>query len=86
MCLLFQVLIFYGAGAIVGAAGGIDLGIFGSGLIAVLVNLGISENDVLKYEEHLHVGRFLVVAHGTPMEIEKAEHILHTEGTHLQLN
>jgi uncharacterized membrane protein len=76
----------YGAGAIIGAAGGLDLGIISSGLIAVLVHLGVKESDVLKYEEHIHAGRFLVVAHGTPKEIEKAEHILHTEGTHLQLN
>lgn len=76
----------YGAGAIVGAAGGLELGVLGGGLLTILTHLGIKKNDVLKYEEHLHTGNFLVVVHGDLNEIENAEHILHTEGTHLELN
>src|ERR1700757_546520 len=76
----------YGAGAVIGAAAGLDAGILSSGLVSVLIHLGIKKSEVLKYEEHLHEGRFLVVAQGTPKEIDQAEHILHTEGTHLQLN
>ncbi|HEX7414895.1 MAG TPA: hypothetical protein VF411_12700 [Bacteroidia bacterium] len=78
--------VLYGAGAIVGAAGGLELGLVGGGLTSILVHLGVKESDVLKYEEHLHAGNFLVVAQGNPKEIERAEHILHTEGAHLVPN
>lgn len=76
----------YGAGAVVGAAGGLELGILGGGLATIFAHLGIKKNDVLKYEQHLHTGNFLVVVQGDLKEIEQAEHVLHTEGTHLELN
>lgn len=76
----------YGAGAVVGAAGGLELGVVSGGLATILVHLGIKKDDVLGYEEHLHIGNYLVVAQGNIKQIEEAEHILHTEGTHLELN
>ena len=42
-------------------------------------------NAIVKYEEHIKEGRFLVIVKGPLEEIEQAEHILHTEGTHLGL-
>ena len=72
--------------AVVGAAGGLELGVVGGGLMAVLAHLGIKKADVIKYEESLHAGNFLVVVQGDEKEVNEAEHILHTEGTHLHLN
>lgn len=75
----------YGAGVIVGAIGGFDLGIIAGGLGSVLATVGIKDEHVLKYEEHLKEGKFMVLVSGSLEEIELAEHILHTEGTHLEL-
>ncbi|KGO89811.1 hypothetical protein [Flavobacterium suncheonense] len=75
----------YGAGALVGAVAGFDLGIVTGGLISFFAYLGIKEDEVVKYEEHLKEGKFMVVLNGSMEEIEQAEHILHTEGAHLEL-
>jgi hypothetical protein len=78
--------LLYGAGAIIGAIAGFDLGLVSGGLITLLVTLGIKKESVVQYEEHLHGGKFLVIVQGSEEEIKQAEHILHTEGTHLQLD
>lgn len=75
----------YGAGALVGAIAGFDLGFVAGGIISILSFLGIKEDEVVKYEEHLKEGKFMVALNGSEEEIEKAEHILHTEGTHLEI-
>jgi hypothetical protein len=75
----------FGAGAIIGAIGGFDLGIMGGGILSLLAFLGITKDTVVKYEEHINEGKFLLIVHGEVEEIEKAEHILHTEGTHLEI-
>ncbi|MCG2610844.1 hypothetical protein LZZ90_04935 [Flavobacterium sp. SM15] len=74
----------YGAGALVGAIAGFDLGIVTGGVISFFSLLGIKEDEVVKYEEHLKEGRFMVILSGSLEEIEKAEQVLHTEGTHLE--
>ncbi len=66
----------YGVGAIVGAFGGFDLGLLGGGLAAVLIHFGVHKDDVIKYEEHIKAGRFLVMARGTQNEVLLAERIL----------
>lgn len=76
----------YGAGAIIGAIGGFDLGIIAGGIGSVLMNLGFPEDEAVKYKEHLKKGKFLVLLSDGMEEIEKAEHILHTEGAHLMLD
>lgn len=73
----------YGAGAVVGAVAGFDFGLIAGGFVTVLAMLGIKKESVVRYKEHLKEGRFMVVVNGSLKEIEKAEHILHTEGTHL---
>lgn len=75
----------YGAGALVGAIAGFDLGIVAGGLVSFLSFLGIKEDNVVKCEEHLKAGKFMVIVNGSIDEVEKAEHILHTEGTHLEI-
>ncbi len=75
----------YGAGALIGAIAGFDIGLVGSGIITILVALGFKKESVVKYEEHLNEGKFLVVVQGDLKEIKAAEHILHTEGSHIRL-
>jgi len=75
----------YGAGALVGAIAGAEIGIVGTGLFSILTTIGFPKDSVVKYEQHIVEGKFLVIINGTLEEIEKAEHILHTEGTHLEI-
>lgn len=58
-------------GALVGAAGG--------GLLGGLMGWGISKQHIIKYEEVVRGGKFLVVAHGSPAEVVQAKSAL--EGT-----
>lgn len=69
----------YGAGALVGIIAGLDLGLIAGGAISLLSFTGIKEEEVVKYEEHLKEGKFMLIVNGTKVEIEKAKHILHTE-------
>ena len=51
-----------------------------------LAGLGFKDDKVVKYEQHLKEGKFMLLLKGTLDEIKSAEHILHTEGTHLELD
>lgn len=66
----------YGAGAIIGAIAGFDLGIIGGGLTSVLVHIGIKKEEVIKYEEHIRAGRFVLLVKGSEEEVHLAEKIL----------
>lgn len=66
----------YGAGPIIGAIGGLDAGIIGGGLATILVQMGIKKEDVIKYEEHIKAGKFLLEARGNEKEINHAVSIL----------
>jgi hypothetical protein len=47
-----------------------------------LAGWGVSIQHLLKYiiEEHLKAGKYLVIAHGSPVEMEPAHRILHGTG------
>ena len=75
----------YGAGAIIGIIGGFDLGLITGGITSILVTLGIKEDYIVKCNKHLDEGKYLVVVNGSSSEIERAKHILHSEGNHLEL-
>ena len=49
-----------------------DLSVLG----AVLNSIGIPRDSILKYERGLRVDNFLVIAHGTREEVERAREIL----------
>lgn len=68
-----------GAGGLVGALGGFDVGLVAGGIGSVLVELGIEDEYVLKYDEYLRDGKFLVFVQGTEQEINRAKSILHNE-------
>jgi uncharacterized membrane protein len=61
----------FGAGAIVGALGGLDLGLVVGGVATILVQLGVKKEDVIKYEEHIKAGRFLFVFIGKKKKNER---------------
>ena len=48
-----------------------------SALGAALYGIGIPKDSVVKYEADMKVDRFLVMAHGTDVEVAQAEKILH---------
>ena len=49
---------------------------------AALFSIGIPKESVVKYESEVKNGKLLLVAHGTPDEVERAKEILHqTEAT-----
>lgn len=74
----------YGAGAIIGAMGGLEIGTLAGGFASLMVILGVDKQEVVKYQEHIVKGNFLVMVQGNIHEIQKAEHILHTTGNHLK--
>lgn len=51
-----------------------------SALGAGLFSLGIPKDSIVKYETSIKAGKFLLVAHGTADEVEKARAILQTAG------
>ena len=65
----------YGAGALVGAIAGLDLGLIGGGLASVLTNLGVDDEEE-KYHKQLEEGKFLLIAEGEQEEINRAKRLL----------
>jgi hypothetical protein len=65
--------------ALLGGLEGAVAGAAVTGLLGWLTSLGISKQHILKYEESVKAGKYLVIAHGTPDEVKKAKQIL--EGT-----
>ena len=52
----------------------------GSALGAGLFSLGIPKDSILKYEESVKAGKFLLIAHGTADEVQRARNILQNSG------
>ena len=44
---------------------------------AGLYSIGIPKHSVMQYESEVKSGKLLLVAHGTPEEVERAKEILH---------
>jgi uncharacterized membrane protein len=59
-------------GGVEGALAGSALG----GILSGLAAWGISKQHILKYEEVVKAGRFLVIAHGSAEDVKKAQAIL----------
>ena len=51
-----------------------------SALGAALYSIGIPKDSVVKYETSVKAGKFVLIAHGTADEVEKARSILQTSG------
>jgi hypothetical protein len=78
--------IIFGAGAIAGAMAGLDVGLIGGGLVSVLTMFGIKNDNVVKYNEHLAQGHFLIVIQGTDEEVTNAHRILLAYKGHIDLD
>lgn len=74
----------FGAGALVGAIAGLDLGLIGGGIAGALA-IGLHREHYEKYDKYLKEGKFLVVVHGSAKEIEHAKDILFKHGEHFEL-
>ncbi|MBY0525648.1 MAG: permease [Gemmataceae bacterium] len=63
-------------GGLEGALGGAALG----GVLGGIAGIGISQEHILKYEERVRGGKYLLVAHGEPADVAKAHGILKDTG------
>ena len=64
------------AAALLGGIEGAVAGGAGGGLLGALVGWGVSKKQIIKYEERLKGGKYLVIAHGSAEEVNKARNIL----------
>jgi hypothetical protein len=76
----------YGAGALIGVFAGVDLGLLGGGIAAILTSIGVDEGNTIKYENYLNEGKFLVFAQGSDAEIKQAEGTLHQHDLELEVS
>lgn len=51
-----------------------------SALGAAFVSIGIPNNSIVQYEASIKSGQFLIVAHGSPEELERARVLLGSSG------
>jgi hypothetical protein len=71
------------AAALLGALSGIEGAVAGAawgGVLGGLIGWVGSRQHLLKYEEHLRAGKYLVIAHGSVEDVERARHLLHHSG------
>lgn len=62
----------------------VGIGAAGGALGGALTSVGIPKDGIPRYEADLHADRFLVIAHGTPSEVERAREVLaHTNPARL---
>jgi hypothetical protein len=64
------------AAMLLGGVGGAFFGAAGGGLLGVLVGWGVSKQHILKYEEKVKSGKYLLIAHGDAEQVSKARNIL----------
>ena len=72
----------FGAGALVGAIAGFDLGLIGGGIASALATVGVHDSNAKKYHDALVAGKYLVIAHGNANDVNKAKSLLDEHGTH----
>jgi hypothetical protein len=65
--------------ALLGGLEGAVTGAAAAGVFGWLASIGISKQHILKYEQSVKAGKYLVIAHGPPDDVNKAKKIL--EGT-----
>jgi hypothetical protein len=75
----------YGTGALIGAFIGFDLGLVAGGIVSFLLTILSKKDKIVKYQELLKEGKYLVFADGNADEIKKAKVVLCGCGTNLEL-
>ena len=76
----------FGAGALVGAIAGFDIGLIGGGIISALTLPNLEPDIAKQYDEDIRRGRFLVIVQGSQEEVEKARQLLDEHGRHSSLH
>src|SRR5215470_15248416 len=66
--------------ALMGGLEGAVAGAAFSGVLGWLSALGISKQHILKYEEQVKAGKYLVIAHGSADDVAKARQVLQGTG------
>jgi len=61
---------------LLGGAEGVVAGAAGGGLLGALFGWGVSKEHILKYEESIKSGQYLVVANGDESQVNQARAIL----------
>ncbi|MBW4054323.1 MAG: DUF1269 domain-containing protein [Proteobacteria bacterium] len=69
------------AAALIGGMEGLLFGAASGGLMGVLMGWGVSKKHIIKYEEHLKSGKYLLIAHGSADEVARARNILGSSGS-----
>jgi hypothetical protein len=64
------------ASALLGGVEGAVAGAATTGVLGWLFSLGIGKQHILKYEQSVKAGKYLVIAHGTPDDVNKAKQVL----------
>ena len=68
------------ASVLLGGVEGAVAGAAATGVLGWLFSLGISKEKILKYEEAVKAGKYLIIAHGSADAVEKARAILKGSG------
>lgn len=76
----------FGAGALVGAIAGFDIGLLGGGIFAALSISAVKDHHAKNYDTHLHQGRFLLIIQGSEEEVTRAKNILESHAKHEELD
>lgn len=66
--------------ALMGGIEGAAAGAAGGGLLGALMGWGVSRQHILKYEERVKGGKYLIIVHGSPEQVERARAILQGTG------
>ncbi len=64
------------AAVLLGTVEGATFGAVGGGLLGALSGWGVSRQHIIKYEDHVKGGRYLLVTHGNAAEVARAQQIL----------
>jgi hypothetical protein len=74
-------------GTLEGAAVGAVAGGGGSALLAALSGMGIPKDRAVRYERSIRADKFVLIAHGTPSEVERSRSILESSHNgHMQIH
>lgn len=68
------------AAMLLGSMEGVMAGAASGGLLGALVGWGVSKQHIIRYEEHLKGGKYLLIAHGGAEEVTRAHNILQGTG------
>ena len=66
--------------ALLGGVEGALIAATGGGLLGALIGWGVSRQHILKYEERVKGGKYLVIVHGSPDQVEDARAVLQSTG------